>query len=41
MYHVPANGMDEATSLETLLKIHQPEEKWFDYFRLMGMEGVR
>lgn len=41
MYHVLANGMDEATSLETLLKIHQPEEKWFDYFRLMGMEGVR
>lgn len=41
MYHVLANGMDEAESLGTLLKIHQPEEKWFDYFRLMGMQGVR
>ena len=41
MYHVLANGMDEAESLGTLLKIHQPEEKWYDYFRLMGMQGVR
>ena len=41
MYHVLANGMDEAESLGTLLKIQQPEEKWYDYFRLMGMQGVR
>ena len=41
MYDVLENGVDEAASLETLLKIHQPEEKWFDYFRLMGMEGVK
>ena len=41
MYHVLSNGMDEAESLGTLLKIHQPEEKWYDYFRLMGMEGVK
>ena len=33
--------LKEAASLETLLKIHQPEQKWFDYFRLMGMEGVK
>lgn len=41
MYDVLENGVDEAASLETLLKIHQPEEKWFDYFRLMGMVGVK
>ena len=40
MYDVLTNGKDEAASLKTLLKIQQPEEKWYDYFRLMGMQGI-
>jgi protein tyrosine phosphatase (PTP) superfamily phosphohydrolase (DUF442 family) len=41
MYDVLANGMDETTSLTTLRKMQQPEKKWFDYFKQMGMEGIR
>lgn len=41
MYDVLAKGKDEATSLCTLRKIQQPENKWFEYFELMGMEGIR
>ena len=41
MYDVLVNQQDEKTSLQTLYKIQQPEEKWFDYFKLMGMEGGR
>lgn len=41
MYDVLAIGKDETTSLSTLLKIQQPENKWFDYFKQMGMEGIR
>jgi len=41
IYDVLANGKDETESLQTLLKIQQPEDKWFDYFKLMGMKGIR
>jgi len=41
MYDVLANGKDEAESLQTLRKIQQPEDKWFEYFKLMGMKGLR
>lgn len=41
MYNVLANNQDERKSLETLYKIQLPEDKWFDYFKLMGMEGSR
>ena len=41
MYNVLEKKMDENESLQTLLKIQQPEEKWFNYFRKMGMKGIR
>lgn len=41
MYDVLANGMDETSSLSTLLKIQRPENKWFEYFKQMGLEGIR
>lgn len=41
MYNVIANGKDEKTSLQTLYKIQQPEDKWFVYFREMGMKAER
>ncbi len=41
MYDVLANHQDEKKSLEILYKIQQPEDKWFEYFKLMGMEGCR
>jgi protein tyrosine phosphatase (PTP) superfamily phosphohydrolase (DUF442 family) len=40
MYHVLEKGNDEAESLATLKKIQNPEEKWFRYFKMMGMKGV-
>jgi len=40
MYHVLEEGMDERISFETLLKIQEPEEKWNNYFKMMGMRGV-
>lgn len=40
MYHVLEKGMDEAESLKTLRKIQNPEEKWFHYFKRMGMQGL-
>ncbi|VBB43741.1 putative Beta-lactamase hydrolase-family protein [uncultured Paludibacter sp.] len=40
MYDVLAKGKDELLSLETLFKIQIPEDKWFDYFKKMGMRGV-
>lgn len=40
MYHVLEKGMNEAESLATLKKIQNPEEKWFRYFKMMGMQGV-
>jgi Uncharacterized protein conserved in bacteria len=39
MYHVLEKGMDETESLNTLRKIQNPEDKWFIYFKKMGMEG--
>ena len=41
MYDVLANGKDESESLQTLYKIQQPEDKWFTYFKQVGMEGIR
>ncbi len=37
MYDVLVNKKDEAESLQTLKKIQNPEEKWFEYFRSFGM----
>lgn len=41
MWDVLANGKDEQESLQTLYKIQRPENKWFDYFKQMGMKGIR
>lgn len=41
IYDVLVNGKDEKESLQTLYKIQNPEEKWFDYFKLLGMKGVK
>lgn len=41
MYDVLEKQVDEAESLKTLKKIQNPEEKWFDYFKSFGMEGMR
>lgn len=35
------NKKDEAESLTTLCEIQEPEDKWFAYFKQMGMKGVR
>jgi protein tyrosine phosphatase (PTP) superfamily phosphohydrolase (DUF442 family) len=40
MWDVLANGKDEKESLQTLYKIQKPEAKWFEYFKLMGMQGL-
>jgi hypothetical protein len=39
MYRVLVEKIDEAESLKTLYQIQQPEYKWFEYFRLFGMNG--
>jgi protein tyrosine phosphatase (PTP) superfamily phosphohydrolase (DUF442 family) len=41
MYHVLEKGVDEAKSLRILKQIQDPEEKWFAYFKLMGMQGLK
>jgi protein tyrosine phosphatase (PTP) superfamily phosphohydrolase (DUF442 family) len=41
MYHVLEKKADEADSLKILLEIQQPEDKWFSYFRKMGMQGIK
>jgi protein tyrosine phosphatase (PTP) superfamily phosphohydrolase (DUF442 family) len=41
MYQVLEKGMDEQESYNTLLKIQNPEDKWFVYFKKMGMKGTR
>lgn len=41
MYDVLENKIDEQASLETLKKIQSPEEKWFTYFKSMGMKGLK
>ncbi len=40
MYHVLEKEINEAESLRTLKKIQNPEIKWFEYFRTMGMKGI-
>ncbi|MCE5331523.1 MAG: hypothetical protein LLF95_05210 [Bacteroidales bacterium] len=41
IYDVLVNGKDEKESLQTLYKIQNPEKKWFEYFKLLGMKGVK
>lgn len=41
MYQVLKNEKDETESLKELYKIQQPEEKWFEYFRKMGLKGLK
>jgi protein tyrosine phosphatase (PTP) superfamily phosphohydrolase (DUF442 family) len=41
MYHVLEKGVNETESLNILKKIQNPEAKWFDYFKLMGMQGIK
>jgi protein tyrosine phosphatase (PTP) superfamily phosphohydrolase (DUF442 family) len=41
MYHVLEKQAEEAESLKTLRNIQEPEEKWFNYFRQMGMQGLK
>ncbi len=40
MYRVLECGIDEQASLRELRRIQTPEEKWFSYFRQMGMQGL-
>lgn len=40
MYQVIEKHSDESQSLQIMKKIHQPEEKWFQYFKSMGMQGL-
>lgn len=39
MYNVIERKIDEKESLNDLLKIQNPEEKWFNYFKRFGMAG--
>ncbi|NDP22581.1 MAG: hypothetical protein GZ091_16085 [Paludibacter sp.] len=41
MYDVLVKEKDEEESLQTLKKIQNPEDKWFEYFRSFGMKGLR
>jgi protein tyrosine phosphatase (PTP) superfamily phosphohydrolase (DUF442 family) len=41
MYHVLEKGVDETESLKELQKIQSPEEKWYAYFKNMGMKGIK
>lgn len=40
MYHVLERGWNESESLKILKKIQNPEDKWFKYFKEMGMSGI-
>jgi protein tyrosine phosphatase (PTP) superfamily phosphohydrolase (DUF442 family) len=40
IYNVLENNIDEKESLITLRKIQNPEEKWFTYFKMVGMKGI-
>lgn len=40
MYHVLEKGVNETESLQTLKRIQNPEEKWFRFFKAMGMQGI-
>lgn len=41
MYQVLENGKNEVDSLNELCKIQIPENKWYDYFKTLGMKGIR
>lgn len=41
MYHVLEKGWDESQSLKSLKKIQDPEEKWYQFFKKMGMQGLQ
>ena len=41
MYDVLVNQKNEEESLQTLKKIQNPEDKWFEYFKSFGMKGIR
>lgn len=40
IYNVLEMNMDEKQSFETLLQIQKPEEKWFTYFKEMGLNNL-
>ena len=40
MYNVLEKGVPEEESLAILMSIQDPEPKWFDYFKQMGMRGL-
>jgi protein tyrosine phosphatase (PTP) superfamily phosphohydrolase (DUF442 family) len=40
MYNVMEKGVAETESLKILKKIQAPEEKWFTFFKQMGMKGL-
>ncbi len=40
MYMVLEHGVPEEESLLELKKIQLPEDKWFNYFKEMGMQGI-
>lgn len=41
MYQVLEMGKSEEESLKELCKIQNPENKWFEYFKTMGMQGIK
>lgn len=40
MYHVLEKDVNEAESAHQLLQVQTPEEKWLNYFKRFGMEGL-
>lgn len=38
MYQTLECGIDKNDAMTTLMKIQNPESKWFDYFQLMGIK---
>lgn len=40
MYKVLEMGVNEEDSLQELKTIHKPEQKWFEYFKKQGMQGL-
>ncbi len=41
MYQVLEMGIDESVSHRQLREVQEPEEKWYDYFRSFGMQGIQ
>jgi len=41
MYQVKSEGRSEQESIKDLLNVQQPEQKWFEYFKSFGMEGIK